>query len=190
MLTKEDLTILKAAFAPHELRALILAESQDQSGAIWVTLQAYLPSHLIEERLDQVDPAWSLEFETVEQSSAKVRARTKTDGETKGFFVLARLTVKDTTRVGIGFDADPRIAATMAFKNAAGRFGIGRYLEGPEWRKRKKVPDERTYRRIAYSRDLTWEEVLNLLGGDGAQPAKKPQSVPVAQEPGGEEIPF
>jgi hypothetical protein len=189
MLTKEDLEVLKAAFAPHELRAVIVAESQDQNGNWWVTLQAYVPSGVIEERLDRVDPAWSLEIETVEPSSARLRARSKKeDGETKGFFVLARLTVKGTTRVGIGFDPDPRTAATMAFKNAAGRFGIGRYLEGPEWKKRKKVPDERTYRRISYSRELTWDEALSLLDGQ-SPPPKKPEPRPVHPEDE-EPIPF
>jgi len=190
MLTEQDLAVLKAPFAPHELRFFVLSEKQAEDGSYWLTLQAYAPTPLIEERLDKVDPAWSVDFVTVEAATAKARARgAKGTDETKGFFVVARLTVKGTSRVGIGFDADPRIAATFAFKNAAGRFGVGRYLEGPEWRRRKRITDERIYRKLSYARDMSWDEAMNLVeeqGGEKASPKPSPRK-PVADE---EEIPF
>ena len=198
MLTKEDLEVLQAPFAPTEIRARVIAETVDSQKQIWVTLQAYVPLSAIEERLEKVDPGWSVEFGIIQQAIAKVR-KGKNAAETKGFYVLAKLCVKGTVREGIGFDEDPRSAASMAFKNAACRFGVGRYLEKPEWQIRKKITDERIYRRIEYDKRLTWDDVLNLLDGGSRPSAQAPKPSPKPQvtqpnlpsdEVGNEEVPF
>ena len=193
MLTKEDLEVLREAFTPTEIRARVIAESVDSQGQRWVTLQAYLPLPVIEERLEKVDPSWSVEFVVIEQTSAQIRGKSKSGSETKGFYTVAKLIVKGIVREGIGFDEDPRAAASMAFKNAASRFGVGRYLEKPEWQVRRKIPDDRIYRRIVHDKKLTWDDVLNLLDGGSRPSASAPKAQPQASQPnlpGDEEVPF
>lgn len=116
MLTKDDLNILKQPFAASEHEFL--------KG------NAYITEAAITERIEQIDPAW-----TLEQVSMFNRA------DSNQVVCTMRLTIKGVWRDGVGMSQITKLksgdgeaneaeksAATDAMKRAARLFGIGRYL--------------------------------------------------------------
>lgn len=116
MLTKDDLSILKQPFAASEHEFL--------KG------NAYITEAAITERIEQIDPAW-----TLEQVSMFNRA------DSNQVVCTMRLTIKGVWRDGVGMSQITKLksgdgeaneaeksAATDAMKRAARLFGIGRYL--------------------------------------------------------------
>ena len=165
-LTPDDLTILRKPFAPNEHEFL--------RGFTYITEEA------ISNRLDDVDPSWSLEI--LNQAIRDNQA-----------IVTVRLTVKGVSRDGVGMavimekGAEPeKSAATDALKRAARLFGIGRYLLGtPEYVKDvtalakwlnapsapQLVPQQRPDRRIPNGKHntpptLTSADIEAALKGD------------------------
>lgn len=121
-LTHEDLTELKKPFPVHE-HEFDYAKN------------CYITEYAITERLDSIDPAWSLLQTTLEN-----RQELGTEGKLIVTVALA-LTVKGVTRTGIGrgivelrkdkkgeANQAEKTGATDALKRAARLFGIGRYL--------------------------------------------------------------
>lgn len=125
MLTHEDMAILKRPFAPqhHE----------------FLKGNAYITEMAITERIEQVDPSWTMEQITLY----------KRDGLSMQAVCTMRLTIKGVSRDGVGMSAivptkvkeskegksevgeaneAEKSAATDALKRAARLFGIGRYL--------------------------------------------------------------
>ena len=122
-LTTEDVTTLKRKFAPGE------HEFHPYTG------YAYIREGAICDRIEEVDPAWTLECVSLER-------RTSDGSKDKTMVVVTmRMTIKGVSRDGIGM-ADVNLtktgddeaneaeksAATDALKRCARLFGIGRYL--------------------------------------------------------------
>lgn len=114
MLTKDDVQILTAYFAPEDHEFL--------QG------NAYITEAAITARIEEVDPAWTFAIMATQQRGEKIT-------------VTASLTVKGVSRDNIGMaeirqsrDGDKEVnepekaAATDALKRCARLFGIGRYL--------------------------------------------------------------
>lgn len=108
MIEQSDLDILKRPFRRDEHEFI--------RGFVYLTEQA------ITDRLDEVDPAWTLEVLSITYSGENV-------------VVLARMTVKAVSRDGVGMQKinekageAEKGAATDAMKRAARLFGVGRYI--------------------------------------------------------------
>ena len=78
-------------------------------------LVQYLQHTDVQDRLEEVDPTWSIEAVGEERTGDAV-------------YVRARLTLKGVTRENVGEGADPKAAYSDALKRAAMLFGVGRYL--------------------------------------------------------------
>lgn len=112
ILTQADLTILKATFPRESLGVKVQSISKDKSRAMLVL---YLQHTHVQDRLEQVDPAWSTEVLREERTGDTV-------------YVRIRMTVKGVTRENVGEGSDPKGAYSDALKRCAMLFGVGRYL--------------------------------------------------------------
>jgi hypothetical protein len=112
ILTREDLQILKAPFAKESLGVKVQSTSKDRTRALLVL---YLQHTDVQDRLEQVDPAWTTEVINEERVGDTV-------------YVRIRMTVKGVSRENVGEGNDPKAAYSDALKRAAMLFGIGRYL--------------------------------------------------------------
>lgn len=114
MLTKEDLDVLRAPFAP--------AEHEFLNG------MAYITESAITTRIEQVDPSWQFFVDAIVRHDGVV-------------VVTARLIVLDVTRTNTGMaqitmrkdgqaeaNEAEKSATTDALKRCARLFGVGRYL--------------------------------------------------------------
>jgi hypothetical protein len=155
MLTKEDLKVLQRPFAPNEHEFL--------KG------NAYITEFAITNRIEMVDPAWSLE-----QVSLYHRPDTATNRPI--VICTMRLTICGVSRDGVGMadvsmmkdnkgeaNEAEKSAATDAMKRAARLFGIGRYL--------LNLPDN--------VRDAA--SMTRYLGGQAQTPAR-PVTPPLAPQ--------
>ena len=111
-LVKEDLEILKSAFPKERLGIKIQAVSREKTRAMLVL---YLQHTDVQNRLEEVDPAWTCEVVSEEKLGDSV-------------FVRSKLTVKGVTRENVGEGSEPKGAYSDALKRCAMLFGIGRYL--------------------------------------------------------------
>jgi len=114
MITSDQLTALSQPFDAGSVNWKPGATNRDKTKALAL---AYADSRAYFDRLDQVDPAWSDSYEI------------SPDGQR----VVCRLTVAGVTRCDVGEcdggDANTTTsAAAQAFKRAAAKFGLGRYL--------------------------------------------------------------
>lgn len=137
-LTPENLTILKSHFEANEHEFL--------------NDRAYISEEAITERIEEVDPNWTLEILS--------KTARQTFGRDVSIIVTVRLTINGTSRDGVGMtkvagkvgykdgknwidlpdekhtevNEAEKSAATDALKRAARLFGIGRYLLAtPKW---------------------------------------------------------
>jgi hypothetical protein len=111
-LTSEDIKVLKAPFAKDTLGVKVQSYSKDRTRAMLVL---YLQHTDVQDRLEQVDPAWTCEVTGEERAGDTVYVRT-------------RLTLKGVSRENVGEGGDPKSAYSDALKRAAMLFGVGRYL--------------------------------------------------------------
>lgn len=178
---------LRAPFPVEKLRPVVLIDAVNQKGERWVTLQPSVEIESVEERLDEVAPGWTMEVLQLEAVKVKPKRKKSEDAlPVEGFYALVRLQVAGVVRDGVGFDQDPRAAVSMAFKNAALRFGVGRYLRDRRMLRNVKVMDERALKRLPF---LTWEEALERLQGEA--PNLPPRATPAPKAPAAEEdVPF
>ena len=126
-LTKEQAKLLSAPFPVQAHKFRIMRRSKDGNKAVYY---AYLDARDIQERLSQVDPAWSSDFHLISLDEQLA-------------VVECRLTIAGTTRVDVGassrnVDRDGAFvdneghyikgAYSDALKRAAVNFGVGAYL--------------------------------------------------------------
>lgn len=159
MLTQDDLAILRAPFQAHEHKLL--------QGAV------YLKEEAITNRLEDVDPSWSLDVNSIVWRTAKEGTEYCTAHVT--------LTVSGVSRDGIGqrtqeyskkdiaYGQPEKGAVSDALKRAARLFGIGRYmLNAP-----KNMSDDQM---------VKWVNSLHGKGSKAAQrPAQHEPSAPAEQ---------
>jgi hypothetical protein len=112
LLSSEDLRVLKAAFPKDRLGVKVQSLNKDRTRALLVL---YLQHTDVQDRLEEVDPAWTCEV----LSEARV-------GDT--VYVRSRMTVKGVSRENVGEGGDPKSAYSDALKRCAMLFGVGRYL--------------------------------------------------------------
>ena len=111
-LTLEDLNVLRAPFTNDRLGVKVQSFSKDRTRAMLVL---YLQHTDVQDRLEEVDPAWSIQVMAEERAGDTVYAR-------------ARLTLKGVSRENVGEGGDPKAAQSDALKRCAMLFGVGRYL--------------------------------------------------------------
>lgn len=111
-LSGEDLKVLKSAFPKNRLGVKVQVLNRDRTRAMLVL---YLQHTDVQDRLEQVDPAWSCEVIHEERSGDTV-------------YVRSRMTLKGVTRENVGEGNDPKAAYSDALKRCAMLFGVGRYL--------------------------------------------------------------
>jgi hypothetical protein len=112
MMSAADLKILKGAFPKEKLGVKVQSFSKDRTRAMLVL---YLQHTDVQDRLEQVDPAWSSEVILENQIG-------------NAYYVRLRLTVKHVSRENVGEGGDPKAAYSDALKRSAMLFGVGRYL--------------------------------------------------------------
>jgi hypothetical protein len=78
-------------------------------------LVLYLQHTDVQDRLEEVDPAWSCEVISEDRSGDTV-------------YVRSRITLKGVSRENVGEGGDPKAAYSDALKRCAMLFGVGRYL--------------------------------------------------------------
>lgn len=115
-LSKDDLVLLCTAFDEKTLGVKVQSLSKDKTKAMLV---CYLQHTDVAARLDSVDPGWACAI-----------MDEKLCGE--GFSVRMMITLKGTSREGVGEGQDPKSAASDALKRTAMLFGVGRYLYDSE----------------------------------------------------------
>jgi hypothetical protein len=111
-LSPADLKVLKAPFSKERLGVKIQNFNKDRSRAMLVL---YLQHTDVQDRLEEVDPAWTTEVLKEERIGDSV-------------YVRIRLTVKGVSRENVGEGNDPKGAYSDALKRCAMLFGVGRYL--------------------------------------------------------------
>jgi hypothetical protein len=157
-LTQEQYEALRAPFPPEEIEWKPGHLTGDKKRALAL---AYADSRLYQERLDQVAGNWSDSYELLDN----------------GRVVICRLTVGDLTRCDVGESEvqdknTVTSAAAQAFKRAAVKFGVGRYLYN--------VPqtwvdyDERKKRIVDSELPKLQRMLVNLFGGEYADPKQTP----------------
>lgn len=112
MLTQEDLKKLAAPFPDDVIGVKAQSFNRERTK---VMLVLYVQHTDVYDRLESVDPAWSMKV-----SDEQVRGDTT--------FTRVALTVKGVTRENSGEGGDPKSAVSDAIKRAAMLFGPGRYL--------------------------------------------------------------
>lgn len=111
-LTSDDLKTLKAPFPKERLGVKVQSFNRERTRAMLVL---YLQHTDVQDRIEEVDPAWGSEVVGEERSGDTV-------------YVRCRLTIKGVTRENVGEGGDPKAAYSDALKRAAMLFGVGRYL--------------------------------------------------------------
>jgi hypothetical protein len=111
-LTSDDLKVLKAPFPRERLGVKVQTYSKDRSRAMLVL---YLQHTDVQDRLEEVDPAWTTEVLKEERMEDSV-------------YVRLKLTLKGVSRENVGEGNDPKGAYSDALKRCAMLFGVGRYL--------------------------------------------------------------
>jgi hypothetical protein len=111
-LTSEDLRTLKAAFPKDRLGVKVQSLNKDRTRALLVL---YLQHTDVQDRLEEVDPAWTCEVISEDRAGDTV-------------YVRSRMTLKGVSRENVGEGGDPKAAYSDALKRCAMLFGVGRYL--------------------------------------------------------------
>lgn len=112
LLSSADLKILKAPFPRERLGVKIQTLSKEKTRAMLVL---YLQHTDVQDRIEEVDPAWTCEVLKEERHAETV-------------FVRSRMIIKGVARENVGEGYDPKAAYSDALKRCAMLFGIGRYL--------------------------------------------------------------
>ncbi len=111
-LTREDLETLKAPFPDDRLGVKVQSLNRERTRAMLVL---YLQHTDVQDRLEEVDPAWTCEVLSEERAGDTV-------------YVRSRMIVKGVARENVGEGGDPKAAYSDALKRCAMLFGVGRYL--------------------------------------------------------------
>ncbi len=111
-LTSEDLKVLRRPFPKDRLGVKVQSLNKDRTRAMLVL---YLQHTDVQDRLEEVDPAWACEVISEHDKGDTV-------------YVRSRITVKGVARENVGEGGDPKAAYSDALKRCAMLFGVGRYL--------------------------------------------------------------
>jgi len=111
-LTQADIKVLKADFPKDVLGVKVQSFNRERTRAMLVL---YLQHTDVQDRLEQVDPAWTSEAVHEEKVGDSV-------------YIRMRMTVKGVSRENVGEGSDPKSAYSDALKRCAMLFGVGRYL--------------------------------------------------------------
>lgn len=126
-LTHEDVKVLRQPFAA--VKYMPVGQVFGKEGAHSGQFLAYLDSSLVAERLSEVDPGWTAEYERLGSDF--------NDWKAAGYPTVCRVTVKGVTREDIGKAGggiEPvKAAYSDALKRAAWRHGVGAYLRDSGW---------------------------------------------------------
>src|SRR5438270_3003485 len=106
-LSAADLKALKAPFSRERLGVKVQSVNKEKSRALLVL---YLQHTDVQDRIEEVDPAWSCEVLFEDHI-----------GDT--FYVRSRLTIKGVSRENVGDGNDPKAAYSDALKRCAMLFG-------------------------------------------------------------------
>lgn len=112
LLSSEDLQVLRAPFSKDRLGVKVQSLNKDRTRAMLVQ---YLQHTDVQDRLEEVDPAWSIEV-------------LREDIQAETVYVRCRMIVKNVSRENVGEGGDPKSAYSDALKRCAMLFGVGRYL--------------------------------------------------------------
>ncbi len=115
-LTQEELKVLKAPFPKDRVGVKVQSFNRERTRALLVL---YLQHTDVQNRIEEVDPSWSMEA-----------IRDEAIDDT--FVVRMRMTVKGISRENVGEGNDLKAAYSDALKRCAMLFGIGRYLYDSE----------------------------------------------------------
>lgn len=117
-LTPDDLAILRKPFAPNE---------HEFKGGF-----TYISEEAISNRLDEVDPSWSLVIlnQAIRDNHSVTTVRLTVKGVSRDGVGMQNLTITVKGEVKENPSEPEKGAATDALKRAARLFGIGRYLLG------------------------------------------------------------
>jgi hypothetical protein len=111
-LTFQDLKVLKSPFPKERLGVKVQSFNKERTRAMLVL---YLQHTDVQDRLEEVDPTWTIEA-----------LREEAVGDT--VYLSMRMTLKGVSRENVGEGGDPKAAYSDAIKRCAMLFGIGRYL--------------------------------------------------------------
>lgn len=111
-LTKDDLKVLTNPVEKSRLGVKVQSFNKERTQAMLVL---YLQHTDVQDRLEQVDPAWGFTILHEERAGDTV-------------YVRARMTVKGVSRENVGEGGDPKSAYSDCLKRCAMLFGVGRYL--------------------------------------------------------------
>jgi hypothetical protein len=163
-LTFEDLRILRSPFPKETLGIKVQSLSKERNRAMLVL---YLQHTDVQDRLEQVDPAWTIESLREERAGDTV-------------YVYMKMTLKGVSRENVGDGGDPKSAYSDALKRCSMLFGVGRYLyemstvwvDYNEQRDRFRTWTIEDYEQAAHGRSQL------------PAPAATPKNVPSAEKPG------
>lgn len=164
-LTLDDLKILRAPFDEKTLGVKIQSTSKDKTKCMLV---CYLQHTDVQERLEQVDPAWSCETLNQERIGDTV-------------YVRMKMTLKGVSRENVGEGWDTKAAHSDAVKRCAMLFGVGRYLyDAPTvWSPYNESTDKfKTFTYADYQKCLKKGEAGPPIGDNEPKEGVKPKAPP------------
>jgi hypothetical protein len=160
-LTLDDLQTLRAEFPAEKIRIRMHSLNRSRDHALLVPS---LKLSDVQERLEQVDPAWHITI-------------TGEEPRTMGSVIVrVRLTLRGVGRESCGEGSDSLAAYSDAFKRAANLFGVGRSLNDlpAAWVAYDEKHDK--------GRHWTWED-YQASAEAGKVGSTKPEAEPEAQAP-------
>lgn len=165
---RELSAILSQVVPDEELSAVALRTRTASDGSLWASFIAFMKEEMIADILDKADPSW----EWVVREVRPVTVQGRGTNPIEGTMVLGDLIVRGRNRMGMGFDVDPRAAATYAFKDAAQKWGVGRFLARDRYSLTVRFPDEAAFRRFV-NKKPSWAEVVAYYREKGGDEGKK-----------------
>lgn len=153
--------VLRTVLKDSALSAVPLRNTTLQDGTVWATFSAYMREEQIADLLDQADPGWEWKIVRFEEIEYRERRQRKEEEPIRALLVMGELRIGDRVRTGVGCDPDPRAAATYAFKDAAQKWGVGRFLAEARYTANAKFASEALFKRFISSRP-SWADVVEL----------------------------
>lgn len=177
-MTREQAELLKEPW-PDEALGCVPISGSRQNIPGWLTLKAFLPAELIEDRLDMVDPQWAFDIREIRE----VRETPETE---LTYVVIGELTACGVTRIGVGSDRDIRGAVTYAFKSAAKSLGVGRFIgSDARYMMQAYIKTDKEYNQLVYSHP-SWAKALEMIGQSQTAPKEAkptPKATPKPTKP-------
>lgn len=148
-----------------DLSAVSLRNRTTPDGTVWASMSAFMKEEQIADILDSADSNWEWTIDEMREIAVTQRWEREDATPKKGIMVVGTLCLFGLARMGVGYDTDPRSAATYAFKDAAQKWGVGRFLANQRYSTTVKFQDDATFKRFI-SRKPSWADVLALKQGE------------------------